>query len=173
MVLLAWAKAKGVVVVTTSSKQWRLEDYIKAGELALTTEDESGIEEAGAPGPPSGSSAEVPFAIPAALMQLDSGELYEPVHAPTAAAAAAPPAYSVPATAAPAYAPAVDEKAQLAALDFNGGLPAPVTQTSAAVVPAMTRRQRIMRFASTFVIVWMGLQMLEVMAGVYLGEDME
>jgi hypothetical protein len=168
MVLLAWAKAKGVVVVTTSSKQWRLEDYIKAGELALTTEDESGIEEAGAPGPPSGSSAEVPFAIPAALMQLDSGELFEPVYAPTTAAAALP-AYSVSATAAPAYTPASDEKAQLAALDFNGGLPAPVTQTSAAVAPAMTPRQRIMRF----VIVWMGLQMLEVMARVYLGENME
>jgi hypothetical protein len=41
MVLLAWAKAKGAVVLTTSSKAWRLQDYLAA------------IDQAGAPGKPS------------------------------------------------------------------------------------------------------------------------
>jgi hypothetical protein len=50
MVLLAWAKAKGVVVVTSSSKRWRLADYIKAGELALDADDTRIIDELGAGG---------------------------------------------------------------------------------------------------------------------------
>jgi hypothetical protein len=53
MVLLAWAKAKGAVVLTTSSKAWRLQDYLSAGDLALTTSDEAAIDQAGAPGKPS------------------------------------------------------------------------------------------------------------------------
>ncbi|KAH9919462.1 Aldo/keto reductase [Epithele typhae] len=49
-VLLAWAKAKGVVVVTSSSKKERMEGYLDAGDLALTVEDIEAIDEAGAKG---------------------------------------------------------------------------------------------------------------------------
>jgi len=51
-VLLAWAKAKGAVVLTTSSKRARLEGYIDAGDLVLTTEEIRAIDDAGAKGPP-------------------------------------------------------------------------------------------------------------------------
>ncbi|KAF8505226.1 Aldo/keto reductase [Gautieria morchelliformis] len=50
-ILLAWNKSKGTVVLTTSSKKSRLEGYIKAGDLALTKEDISAIDSAGALGP--------------------------------------------------------------------------------------------------------------------------
>jgi len=50
-VLLAWAKAKGVVVLTSSSKKARLEGYINAGDLVLTDDEIAAIEEAGAKGP--------------------------------------------------------------------------------------------------------------------------
>jgi hypothetical protein len=43
----------GAVVLTTSSKAWRLQDYLSAGDLALTTSDEAAIDQAGAPGKPS------------------------------------------------------------------------------------------------------------------------
>lgn len=49
-VLLAWTKAKGAVVVTTSSKKSRLEGYLHAGDLTLTTEDIDSIDAAGAAG---------------------------------------------------------------------------------------------------------------------------
>lgn len=49
-VLLAWAKSKGVVVVTSSSKKERLESYLDAGDLELTTEDIASIDIAGAVG---------------------------------------------------------------------------------------------------------------------------
>ncbi|KAJ7843364.1 Aldo/keto reductase [Mycena olivaceomarginata] len=51
-VLLAWTKAKGAVVVTTSSKKERLLGYLNAGDLELTTEDILSIDVAGAKGPP-------------------------------------------------------------------------------------------------------------------------
>ncbi|KAJ7097606.1 NADP-dependent oxidoreductase domain-containing protein [Mycena epipterygia] len=51
-VLLAWTKAKGAVVVTTSSKKTRLEGYLAAGDLALTGEDIAAIDAAGALGAP-------------------------------------------------------------------------------------------------------------------------
>ncbi|KAJ7752575.1 Aldo/keto reductase [Mycena metata] len=51
-VLLAWTKAKGAVVVTTSSKKERLLGYINAGDLALTEDDIAAIDAAGAKGPP-------------------------------------------------------------------------------------------------------------------------
>lgn len=47
-VLLAWAKAKGAVVVTMSSKKYRLEGYLAAGDLVLTPDDIARIDEAGA-----------------------------------------------------------------------------------------------------------------------------
>ncbi|KAG6909758.1 hypothetical protein DXG01_015474 [Tephrocybe rancida] len=47
-VILAWVKSKGAVVVTTSSKKSRLEGYLHAGDLALTPEDVSDLDEAGA-----------------------------------------------------------------------------------------------------------------------------
>jgi hypothetical protein len=50
IVLLAWAKTKGVVVVTSSSKQWRLADYIKAGDFELDADDLRIIDELGAGG---------------------------------------------------------------------------------------------------------------------------
>ncbi|KIJ27524.1 hypothetical protein M422DRAFT_71623 [Sphaerobolus stellatus SS14] len=43
-VLLSWVKSKGVVIVTTSSKKSRLEEYLAVGDLPA-------IEEAGAQGP--------------------------------------------------------------------------------------------------------------------------
>ncbi|KLO18232.1 Aldo/keto reductase [Schizopora paradoxa] len=49
-VLMAWAKAKGVVVVTTSSKESRLKGYLAAGDLKLTSDDIDAIDEAGAAG---------------------------------------------------------------------------------------------------------------------------
>ncbi|KAJ7063895.1 Aldo/keto reductase, partial [Mycena amicta] len=49
-VLLAWTKAKGAVVVTTSSKKERLLGYLNAGDLELTDEEISAIDEAGARG---------------------------------------------------------------------------------------------------------------------------
>ncbi|KAJ7350909.1 Aldo/keto reductase [Mycena albidolilacea] len=51
-VLLAWTKAKGAIVVTTSSKKSRLEGYLGAGDLALSEEDIAAIDSAGAKGPP-------------------------------------------------------------------------------------------------------------------------
>ncbi|KAJ7471628.1 Aldo/keto reductase [Mycena galericulata] len=51
-VLLAWTKAKGAVVVTTSSKKERLEGYLNAGDLALTDDDIAAIDAAGAEGAP-------------------------------------------------------------------------------------------------------------------------
>jgi len=49
-VLLAWAKAKGVVVVTSSSKKSRMEGYLAAGDLDLTAGDIVAIDVAGAIG---------------------------------------------------------------------------------------------------------------------------
>ncbi|OSD07953.1 Aldo/keto reductase [Trametes coccinea BRFM310] len=49
-VLLAWAKSKGVVVVTSSTKKERLEGYLAAGDLELTTADIAAIDAAGALG---------------------------------------------------------------------------------------------------------------------------
>ncbi|OCH85970.1 Aldo/keto reductase [Obba rivulosa] len=46
-VLLAWAKAKGVVAVTSSTKKDRLERYLAAGDLDLTAEDIAAIDAAG------------------------------------------------------------------------------------------------------------------------------
>jgi len=53
-VLLAWTKEKlgGGVVITTSSKKERLEGYLKAGDISLTTIDIAAIDAAGAGGPP-------------------------------------------------------------------------------------------------------------------------
>ncbi|KAK7691553.1 hypothetical protein QCA50_004952 [Cerrena zonata] len=49
-VLLAWGKAKGVVVVTSSTKKERLEGYLSAGDIELTKEDINNIDNAGAAG---------------------------------------------------------------------------------------------------------------------------
>lgn len=49
-VLLAWVKSKGAVVVTTSSKKYRLEGYLRAADLALTSDDISALDKAGARG---------------------------------------------------------------------------------------------------------------------------
>ncbi|KAJ7916762.1 Aldo/keto reductase [Mycena leptocephala] len=51
-ILLAWTKAKGAVVVTTSSKKSRLEGYLNAGDLVLSEDDIAAIDAAGAKGPP-------------------------------------------------------------------------------------------------------------------------
>ncbi|KIY46754.1 Aldo/keto reductase [Fistulina hepatica ATCC 64428] len=52
-VLLAWARSKGIVIVTTSSKKEHLEEYLAVPELPPLTDDEiAAIEEAGAQGPP-------------------------------------------------------------------------------------------------------------------------
>ncbi|KAN0077983.1 NADP-dependent oxidoreductase domain containing protein [Tylopilus felleus] len=49
-VLLAWAKAKGAVVVTTSSKKRRLQGYLAAGDIELTQEDIDALDAAGGMG---------------------------------------------------------------------------------------------------------------------------
>ncbi|TFK36235.1 Aldo/keto reductase [Crucibulum laeve] len=49
-VLLAWVKAKGAVVVTTSSKKERLQGYLDAGDLKLTLADIAALDAAGAVG---------------------------------------------------------------------------------------------------------------------------
>ncbi|KAG6836344.1 hypothetical protein H0H93_008954 [Arthromyces matolae] len=51
-VIFAWVKAKGAVIVTTSSKKSRLEEYLAVGDLSpLSDEDIAAIDEAGAKGP--------------------------------------------------------------------------------------------------------------------------
>ncbi|KAH9838579.1 NADP-dependent oxidoreductase domain-containing protein [Rhodofomes roseus] len=47
LVLLAWAKSKGVVVITSSTKLERLKDYISAGDFELYTDDVKAIDAAG------------------------------------------------------------------------------------------------------------------------------
>jgi len=49
-ILLAWTKAKGAVVVTTSSKRTRLQGYLAAGDIVLSSEDIAAIDAAGALG---------------------------------------------------------------------------------------------------------------------------
>jgi len=58
-VLLAWTKAKGAVVLTTSSKEDRLKGYLHAGKLQLTAEDIRSIDAAGAIGYDSALSVKV------------------------------------------------------------------------------------------------------------------
>ncbi|KAJ7268170.1 NADP-dependent oxidoreductase domain-containing protein [Mycena haematopus] len=53
-VLLSWARAKGVVIVTTTSNRGRLEEYLAVGDLPpLSDAEVVAIDEAGAKGPPS------------------------------------------------------------------------------------------------------------------------
>jgi len=52
-VIFLWVKAKGAVIVTTSSSKQHLEQYIAAGDLSPLTEEEvAAIDAAGAKGPP-------------------------------------------------------------------------------------------------------------------------
>ncbi|KZT39501.1 Aldo/keto reductase [Sistotremastrum suecicum HHB10207 ss-3] len=54
-VVLSWVKSKGVVIVTTSSKKERLQEYLAVADLPpLTLEEIAEIEEAGAKGPNAG-----------------------------------------------------------------------------------------------------------------------
>ncbi|EED79448.1 predicted protein [Postia placenta Mad-698-R] len=53
-VILSWVKAKGVVIVTTSSSREHMQEYLDVGDLPALTEDEiAAIDAAGARGPPS------------------------------------------------------------------------------------------------------------------------
>ncbi|CAK5282954.1 unnamed protein product [Mycena citricolor] len=53
-VLLSWVRAKGAVIVTTTSKKERLREYLAVGDLPpLSDEDVAAIDAAGAKGPPS------------------------------------------------------------------------------------------------------------------------
>ncbi|KAF8811550.1 2,5-diketo-D-gluconic acid reductase [Phlegmacium glaucopus] len=52
-VIFLWVKAKGAVIVTTSSSKQHLEEYFAAGDLPPLTEEEvAAIDAAGAKGPP-------------------------------------------------------------------------------------------------------------------------
>ncbi|KDQ62685.1 hypothetical protein JAAARDRAFT_171241 [Jaapia argillacea MUCL 33604] len=52
-VIFKWVQAKGVVIVTTSSKKERLEEYLAVADLPPLTEEEiAAIDAAGAKGPP-------------------------------------------------------------------------------------------------------------------------
>lgn len=53
-ILIAWAKAKGTVVVTNSSKKERLEGYISAGDLELSDDEIAALDDAGGRGSSSG-----------------------------------------------------------------------------------------------------------------------
>ncbi|EED77286.1 predicted protein [Postia placenta Mad-698-R] len=56
-VILSWVKAKGVVIVTTSSSREHMQEYLDVGDLRALTEDEiAAIDAAGARGPPSTSA---------------------------------------------------------------------------------------------------------------------
>lgn len=46
-ILLAWVKAKGLVVVTMSTKKERMQGYIAAGDIDLTEDDIAAIDSAG------------------------------------------------------------------------------------------------------------------------------
>ncbi|KAJ8457029.1 hypothetical protein ONZ45_g18479 [Pleurotus djamor] len=66
-VLLAWAKAKGVVVVTTSSKEYRLKGYQNAGDIELSDKDILAIDIAGAKGERNAkvkATVQLPVALP-------------------------------------------------------------------------------------------------------------
>ncbi|KAF7314625.1 Aldo-keto reductase [Mycena kentingensis (nom. inval.)] len=53
-VIILWVRAKGVVVVTTSSSKAHMDEYIAVGDLpSLTNEEIEAIDAAGAAGPPS------------------------------------------------------------------------------------------------------------------------
>ncbi|KAG6816538.1 hypothetical protein H0H87_005315 [Tephrocybe sp. NHM501043] len=70
-VIFAWVKAKGVVIVTTSSKKSRLEEYLAVGDLSSLTKDEiAAIDQAGAKGHPlSRNARDIAIAtIPATLL---------------------------------------------------------------------------------------------------------
>jgi len=58
-VLLAWIKSKGAVALTTSRSKERLDLYVAAGDIELTSDDIAAIEKAGAKGPPSSVSVAV------------------------------------------------------------------------------------------------------------------
>jgi len=52
-IIFAWVRAKGAVIVTTSSNKKHLEDYIAVGDLGLLTAEEvAAIDAGGANGPP-------------------------------------------------------------------------------------------------------------------------
>ncbi|KAL5524716.1 hypothetical protein ACEPAF_9861 [Sanghuangporus sanghuang] len=52
-VIFSWVKSKGIVIVTTTSKKERLDEYLAVADLPeLTEADVVAIEEAGAKGPP-------------------------------------------------------------------------------------------------------------------------
>lgn len=46
-VLLAWARAKGSIIITTSSRKDRLERYLAVGDIHLTDADVDAIDKAG------------------------------------------------------------------------------------------------------------------------------
>lgn len=46
-VLLAWARAKGSIIITTSSRKDRLERYLAVGDIHLTDADIEAIDKAG------------------------------------------------------------------------------------------------------------------------------
>jgi len=57
-VVFLWVKAKGAVIVTTSSSKQHLKEYLSVGDLPSLTEEEiAAIDAAGAKGPPSSSIA--------------------------------------------------------------------------------------------------------------------
>ncbi|KAK8844535.1 hypothetical protein IAR55_006382 [Kwoniella newhampshirensis] len=49
-VLLAWSKAKDAIIVTTSSRKERLENYLAVGDITLTEDDVKAIDDAGSKG---------------------------------------------------------------------------------------------------------------------------
>ncbi|KAF9464109.1 Aldo/keto reductase, partial [Collybia nuda] len=52
-IIMAWVRAKGAVIVTTSSKKARLHEYLAVADIEPLTESEvAAIDEAGANGPP-------------------------------------------------------------------------------------------------------------------------
>nr|GAT42332.1 predicted protein [Mycena chlorophos] len=69
-VLMGWLRAKGVVIVTTTSNKGRLEEYLASGDLPpLPPSDVAAIDEAGAKGPPGAFERLLTHVIPNELVE--------------------------------------------------------------------------------------------------------
>ncbi|THH30049.1 hypothetical protein EUX98_g4138 [Antrodiella citrinella] len=70
-VILAWVRSKGVVIVTTSSKKDRMQEYLDVADLPeLTTEEIEAIDKAGSGGPPKSIVQRIQWCKPVACLAL-------------------------------------------------------------------------------------------------------
>jgi len=62
-ILLAWVRAKGAVIVTTSTKKEHLKQYLDSADIVLTDDEITAIDEAGARGPFNWKRRILPFSF--------------------------------------------------------------------------------------------------------------